>query len=144
MGLCHGKSVAVQEPAEEEDSQVAAGAAPPTAGRDDGVASPVKVPATPKQPAKTLDGGGKFSEEDAKVVIHQILSVASFCHLQGIVHRDPKPEDENSALKVIDFGLSDFVKPDERLNDTVGSAYCVAPEVLHRSTALRQICGALE
>ena len=49
MGLCHGKSVAVQEPAEEE-TQVAAGAAPPAAGRDDGVASPAKAPATPKQP----------------------------------------------------------------------------------------------
>jgi serine/threonine protein kinase len=36
--------------------------------------------------------GGKYSEEDAKVVIHQILSVASFCHLQGVVHRDLKPE----------------------------------------------------
>ncbi|PWZ07522.1 hypothetical protein Zm00014a_030211 [Zea mays] len=58
----------------------------------------------------------------------------------GVVHRDLKPEnflfmskDENSALKVIDFGLSDFVKPDGRLNDIVGSAYYVAPEVLHRS-----------
>ncbi|KAI5002471.1 hypothetical protein ZWY2020_027121 [Hordeum vulgare] len=42
-------------------------------------------------------------------------------------------KEENSPLKVIDFGLSDFVKPDERLNDIVGSAYYVAPEVLHRS-----------
>ncbi|CAN6306520.1 unnamed protein product [Urochloa humidicola] len=89
---------------------------------------------------RILARGGKYSEEDAKVVIHQILSVASFCHLQGVVHRDLKPEnflfmtkDDNSALKVIDFGLSDFVKPDERLNDIVGSAYYVAPEVLHRS-----------
>jgi serine/threonine protein kinase len=87
-----------------------------------------------------LARGGKYSEEDAKVVMVQILSVVSFCHLQGVVHRDLKPEnflftskDENSALKVIDFGLSDFVKPDERLNDIVGSAYYVAPEVLHRS-----------
>ncbi|OEL36348.1 Calcium/calmodulin-dependent serine/threonine-protein kinase 1 [Dichanthelium oligosanthes] len=315
MGLCHGKSAAVQEPAAEVETQVAAGAAPPAAGRDDGAESPAKAPQTPKQakfsfylpsplppssykgspanssvastparkrpfpppsPAKhirallarrhgsvkpneasipegaepdlgldksfgyskhfaakydlgrevgrghfgytcaakakkgelkgqdvavkvipkakmttaiaiedvrrevrilsSLTGhsnlvqffdafedeenvyvvmelctggelldrilarGGKYSEEDAKVVIHQILSVASFCHLQGVVHRDLKPEnflfmskDENSALKVIDFGLSDFVKPDERLNDIVGSAYYVAPEVLHRS-----------
>jgi serine/threonine protein kinase len=36
--------------------------------------------------------GGKYSEEDAKVVMRQILSVASFCHLQGVVHRDLKPE----------------------------------------------------
>lgn len=36
--------------------------------------------------------GGKYSEEDAKVVMVQILSVVSFCHLQGVVHRDLKPE----------------------------------------------------
>ncbi|XP_066391321.1 calcium/calmodulin-dependent serine/threonine-protein kinase 1-like [Miscanthus floridulus] len=89
---------------------------------------------------RILARGGKYSEEDAKLVMVQILSVVSFCHLQGVVHRDLKPEnflfsskEENSPLKVIDFGLSDFVKPDERLNDIVGSAYYVAPEVLHRS-----------
>ncbi|KAG6476920.1 hypothetical protein ZIOFF_066168 [Zingiber officinale] len=89
---------------------------------------------------RILSRGGKYSEEDAKTVIVQILSAVSFCHLQGVVHRDLKPEnflftsgDETSNLKAIDFGLSDFVKPDERLNDIVGSAYYVAPEVLHRS-----------
>lgn len=89
---------------------------------------------------KILSRGGKYSEEDARVVMIQILSVVAFCHLQGVVHRDLKPEnflyvskEEKSTLKVIDFGLSDYVKPDERLNDIVGSAYYVAPEVLHRS-----------
>lgn len=89
---------------------------------------------------RILSRGGKYSEEDAKAVMVQILGAVSFCHLQGVVHRDLKPEnflftskDENSTLKAIDFGLSDFVKPDERLNDIVGSAYYVAPEVLHRS-----------
>ncbi|XP_075638392.1 CDPK-related kinase 1-like isoform X2 [Castanea sativa] len=89
---------------------------------------------------RILSRGGKYSEEDARVVMVQILSVVAYCHLQGVVHRDLKPEnflftskDENSPLKAIDFGLSDYVKPDERLNDIVGSAYYVAPEVLHRS-----------
>ncbi|KAJ0009717.1 hypothetical protein Pint_34460 [Pistacia integerrima] len=94
---------------------------------------------------RILARGGKYSEEDAKVVLVQILNVVAFCHLQGVVHRDLKPEpflyqnflyttkDESSQLKAIDFGLSDFVRPDERLNDIVGSAYYVAPEVLHRS-----------
>ncbi|XP_076909376.1 CDPK-related kinase 5-like [Bidens hawaiensis] len=89
---------------------------------------------------RILARGGKYPEDDAKVVLMQILNVVAFCHLQGVVHRDLKPEnflftskDENSQLKAIDFGLSDFVKPDERLNDIVGSAYYVAPEVLHRS-----------
>ncbi|KAK7307609.1 hypothetical protein VNO77_40830 [Canavalia gladiata] len=89
---------------------------------------------------RILSRGGKYTEEDAKTVLRQILNVVAFCHLQGVVHRDLKPEnflftskDENSELKAIDFGLSDFVKPDERLNDIVGSAYYVAPEVLHRA-----------
>ncbi|KAK9290169.1 hypothetical protein L1049_008335 [Liquidambar formosana] len=89
---------------------------------------------------RILSRGGKYSEDDAKAVMVQILSVVAYCHLQGVVHRDLKPEnflftskDENSPLKAIDFGLSDYVKPDERLNDIVGSAYYVAPEVLHRS-----------
>ncbi|CAA3011340.1 CDPK-related kinase 5 [Olea europaea subsp. europaea] len=89
---------------------------------------------------RILSRGGKYTEDDAKTVIIQILNAVAFCHLQGVVHRDLKPEnflftskDENSQLKAIDFGLSDFVKPDERLNDIVGSAYYVAPEVLHRA-----------
>ncbi|PKI47473.1 hypothetical protein CRG98_032063 [Punica granatum] len=89
---------------------------------------------------RILSRGGKYSEDDAKAVMVQILNVVAFCHLQGVVHRDLKPEnflytskDENSQLKAIDFGLSDFVRPDEKLNDIVGSAYYVAPEVLHRS-----------
>ncbi|XP_057785487.1 CDPK-related kinase 7-like [Salvia miltiorrhiza] len=89
---------------------------------------------------RILSRGGKYAEEDAKTIMVQILNVVAYCHLQGVVHRDLKPEnflftskDENSCLKAIDFGLSDYVKPDERLNDIVGSAYYVAPEVLHRS-----------
>nr|GMC87601.1 CDPK-related kinase 5-like [Ipomoea batatas] len=89
---------------------------------------------------RILARGGKYSEDDARAVMIQILNVVAFCHLQGVVHRDLKPEnflfsskDESSQLKAIDFGLSDFVRPDEKLNDIVGSAYYVAPEVLQRS-----------
>ncbi len=39
-----------------------------------------------------LSRGGRYTEEDAKLVVHQILSIVSFCHLQGVVHRDLKPE----------------------------------------------------
>lgn len=89
---------------------------------------------------RILSRGGRYSEKDAKGIVTQILTVVSFCHLQGVVHRDLKPEnflfstrDEDAIMKVIDFGLSDFIKPEQRLNDIVGSAYYVAPEVLHRS-----------
>ncbi|CAI9086946.1 OLC1v1020888C1 [Oldenlandia corymbosa var. corymbosa] len=89
---------------------------------------------------RILSRGGRYTEKDAKSIVVQMLSVVAFCHLQGVVHRDLKPEnflfatkDEDAPLKIIDFGLSDFIKPDQRLNDIVGSAYYVAPEVLHRS-----------
>lgn len=92
---------------------------------------------------RILARGGRYTEEDAKSIIVQILSVVSFCHLQGVVHRDLKPENflfasggEDADMKLIDFGLSDFIRTDERLNDIVGSAYYVAPEVLHRSYSL--------
>ncbi|XP_026660993.1 CDPK-related kinase 3-like isoform X2 [Phoenix dactylifera] len=92
---------------------------------------------------RILARGGRYTEEDAKVIVMQILSVVSYCHLQGVVHRDLKPEnflfttrDENALMKIIDFGLSDFNRPDERLNDIVGSAYYVAPEVLHRAYSM--------
>ncbi|KAM7463629.1 hypothetical protein LguiA_031750 [Lonicera macranthoides] len=89
---------------------------------------------------RILSRGGRYAENDAKAIVVQILSVVSFCHLQGVVHRDLKPEnflfstrEEDSTMKMIDFGLSDFTRLDQRLNDIVGSAYYVAPEVLHRS-----------
>ncbi|KAK2634095.1 hypothetical protein Ddye_028887 [Dipteronia dyeriana] len=92
---------------------------------------------------RILSRGGRYTEEDAKTIIVQILSVVSFFHLQGVVHRDLKPEnflfttrEDDAPMKVIDFGLSDFIRPDQRLNDVVGSAYYVAPEVLHRSYSI--------
>ncbi|WZZ81148.1 hypothetical protein YC2023_101720 [Brassica napus] len=81
---------------------------------------------------RILARGGRFPEADAKRILVQILSATAFFHLQGVVHRDLKPENflftsknEDAVLKVIDFGLSDFSR--------FGSAYYVAPEVLHRS-----------
>ncbi|GAU17388.1 hypothetical protein TSUD_232640 [Trifolium subterraneum] len=73
---------------------------------------------------RILSRGGKYTEEDAKAILRQILNAAAFCHLQGVVHRDLKPEnflfastDENSELKAIDFGLSDFVKLDPSFDE---------------------------
>eukprot|EP00252_Welwitschia_mirabilis_P004550 TRINITY_DN14874_c0_g1_i5.p1 TRINITY_DN14874_c0_g1~~TRINITY_DN14874_c0_g1_i5.p1 ORF type:complete len:365 (+),score=85.01 TRINITY_DN14874_c0_g1_i5:338-1432(+) len=84
---------------------------------------------------------GRYSEKDAAKVVRQMLKVAARCHLNGVVHRDMKPENflfkstkEDSPLKATDFGLSDFIKPDRKFHDIVGSAYYVAPEVLKRKS----------
>ena len=40
---------------------------------------------------RILSRGAKYSEEDAKFIVRQILSIVAFCHIQGVVHRDLKP-----------------------------------------------------
>eukprot|EP00271_Cylindrocystis_brebissonii_P004895 TRINITY_DN1681_c0_g1_i1.p1 TRINITY_DN1681_c0_g1~~TRINITY_DN1681_c0_g1_i1.p1 ORF type:complete len:786 (-),score=115.42 TRINITY_DN1681_c0_g1_i1:2752-5109(-) len=92
---------------------------------------------------RILERGGRFEERDAIPVLRQVLRVVAFCHQQGIAHRDLKPEnflfctkDATSALRMIDFGLADYVKPDQRLVEIVGSAFYTAPEVLRQSYGL--------
>ncbi|KAK2657005.1 hypothetical protein Ddye_010057 [Dipteronia dyeriana] len=79
----------------------------------------------------------RYSEKDASVVVWQMLKIAAECHLHGLVHRDMKPENflfkstkEDSPLNATDFGFSYFIKPGEKFQDIVGSAYYVAPKVL--------------
>ncbi|CAI5474245.1 unnamed protein product [Closterium sp. Yama58-4] len=76
---------------------------------------------------RLLQRGGKYGEHEAREVMRQILNIIAFLHQQG-AHRAPRLK-----ARAIDFGLSDFVRPDQKLNDIVGSAYYIAPEVLHRA-----------
>ncbi|XP_020093681.1 calcium-dependent protein kinase 29-like [Ananas comosus] len=83
---------------------------------------------------------GHYSERAAAAVANTIVQVVQHCHKHGVIHRDLKPENflfadksEDSALKVIDFGLSVFFKPGERFTEVVGSPYYMAPEVLKRN-----------
>jgi len=58
-----------------------------------------------------------FSEAYAAKVFRQICEALNYCHSQDIVHRDLKPEnflfvskDDDSDLKIIDFGLSKIME----------------------------------
>ena len=60
-----------------------------------------------------------------------------YLHSFGVAHRDLKPEnvlmvsnDDDADLKIVDFGLSKIIGPNEQTVDPFGTLAYVAPEVL--------------
>ena len=79
----------------------------------------------------------KFREGDAAFLMKQILSVVNYIHTKGIAHRDIKPENilleeskDFETIKLVDFGTAIHTDPDKPLNETLGTPYYIAPEVL--------------
>lgn len=67
---------------------------------------------------------GVYSEREAANICRQIVNVVHVCHFMGVMHRDLKPEnfllaskDEDSPLKVTDFGLSVFIEDGQLLDN---------------------------
>ena len=96
--------------------------------------------------AKRIENHLMFNEKQAANIIAQIMSAVSYCHSQGICHKALKPDnilystkDDNSPLKVIDFGLSSIFKPSgeggekKLMTNQVGTAYYVSPEIIQGS-----------
>jgi len=78
--------------------------------------------------------GIKHHEKWIHDTIKQLLRALSFMHSHGIVHKDLKPAnilyvDTSNTIKVIDFGLSHFFKPNSK-EDIVaeGTPLYMAPE----------------
>ena len=96
---------------------------------------------------ENLDGGElfsylekrdfKISEKRAKALSHQIATALYYLHSFGIAHRDLKPENilmvtdtDDADLKIVDFGLSKIIGPNESSVDPFGTMSYVAPEIL--------------
>mmetsp|Transcript_8373 Transcript_8373/g.17865 ORF Transcript_8373/g.17865 Transcript_8373/m.17865 type:complete len:337 (+) Transcript_8373:63-1073(+) len=86
---------------------------------------------------------GCFSELQAARILYEILHAVRYLHQHNVLHRDIKPEnilfqtlDENSPIKLIDFGLARKHFPhkgEPPLTSVSGTPYYIAPEVLRKS-----------
>jgi len=78
----------------------------------------------------------RFSQAQAKCLMHQLLSGIKYLHENWIMHRDLKPSnllfDNRGNLKICDFGLARLYGDDEtrELSPTVVTMWYRAPELL--------------
>jgi calcium-dependent protein kinase len=80
---------------------------------------------------------GAYGERDAAGLIIQMCRALHHMHIHNVAHCDLKPDNflflneaKDSPLKIIDFGLSKFVKKRKYFTAFVGTPYYCAPEVL--------------
>lgn len=74
----------------------------------------------------------RFSENQARKYMMDIISAVIYCHDNGIVHRDIKPENilldregDLATLKLIDFGCGAMIRPGMKLSELVGTVNCI-------------------
>lgn len=75
-----------------------------------------------------------MDEDEARRIFQQIISAIEYAHLHKLAHRDLKPEnllfDEDNNIKMIDFGLANYMKDGASLTTSCGSPNYAAPEVI--------------
>ncbi|GBG00457.1 calcium-dependent kinase [Raphidocelis subcapitata] len=81
---------------------------------------------------------GRFPEREAAALVRSLLRAVAYAHDLGCTHRDIKldnlllADDSGSAdsLRLIDWGLSTFVRPGAKLKGLCGTSFYIAPEVV--------------
>lgn len=104
---------------------------------------------------ENLSGGDLFTylekrkfiipEQRAKSLAHQIATALYYLHSYGVAHRDLKPENilmadnsETTDLKIVDFGLSKIIGPNETSLDPFGTLVSLITLLIMYSHMLHQ------
>ncbi len=79
----------------------------------------------------------KTSRTRSRNIVHSLATALFYLHSYGIIHRDIKldnvimiDESDDSDVKIVDFGLSKLIGPNEKCMEPYGTYGFVAPEVL--------------
>ena len=74
----------------------------------------------------------RLSENESSFFYYQLINAIEYLHLNGIAHRDLKPENillgENHIIKLIDFGLSNYISENKLLVTPCGSPCYASPD----------------
>ena len=70
----------------------------------------------------------KFTQEDIRYYMYQILKALDYANSMGVMHRDVKASNiaidhNNRKVYLIDWGLADFYHPGQRYNSNVSSLH---------------------
>ena len=78
-----------------------------------------------------------LNEDLAVNIVHKICMAVYYFHSFGITHRDLKPEnilmtsnDDKADIKILDFGLSKIIGPNEKCSEPYGTIIYCAPEII--------------
>ena len=77
----------------------------------------------------------KFNNMDIRLYTYKVLEALEYSHTHGIMHRDVKPlniviDHDAKDLRLIDWALADYYKPENEYNVRVASRYYKGPELL--------------
>lgn len=75
----------------------------------------------------------KFSLDDIRHYMKQLLEGINYAHSHGIIHRDIKPQNlgidtTQRTLKILDWGLAEFYFPGKKQNPHAGTRQFKSPE----------------
>ena len=83
-----------------------------------------------------LNTKGRFKEEIAIPLFHQLLTIINTCHRHNLAHLDIKPHniliDKHGRLKLSDFGMAGIYEDSSSCLNYGGSLLFMSPEILQK------------